>query len=393
MTAFWSTYGATASEAAELESYADTPFDAAAFNRPIESPMPDEPFIGAWETYAADAVRVGVADSLRARLVQLTFPIAEGISRDPAYLAATRRGIGVEDRAGDTCLQFVNPAAMRLFIHPTVAGRVPVIVAEAREDFVALVQALTCRNEPTPIPESMGACIVAGYNNWDRVLALKRRWQGTQLRSDAEWSAAFAEMLPQKALYQDRFIILSSGPYSGVRAGDVGVLEDDWKRISLTIRLEHECAHYFTRKVLGAMRNALIDELIADFAGITAATGRYRADWFLRFLGVETPSRCRPGGRMHNYRGAPSLSDGAFAVLQVVVRRAAAQLEQFQATHRPGASPAIERARTIVALARIGLEGVASDDAQDRLGRAVEEASALLHGIEIASDTTTAVAG
>src|SRR3954465_6172524 len=128
MTAFWSRYGATADEAAELESYACTPFEVAAFDRPIECPMADEPFISAWETYAVDAARVGVADSLRARLVQLRFPIAEGISRDPAYLAATRRGIGPEARAGDDGLQFANPAAMRLFLHTTVAGRVPVIV-------------------------------------------------------------------------------------------------------------------------------------------------------------------------------------------------------------------------------------------------------------------------
>jgi len=85
----------------------------------------------------------------------------------------------------------------------------------------------------------------------------------------------------RKELYQDRFIILSSGPYSGVAAAEMGVPEDEWRRISLTIRLEHECAHYLTRQILGSMRNSLLDELIADFAGIVAATDRYRADWFL----------------------------------------------------------------------------------------------------------------
>ena len=30
------------------------------------------------------------------------------------------------------------------------------------------------------------------------------------------------------------------------------------------------------------MRNNILDELVADYMGITAAAGRYRADWFLR---------------------------------------------------------------------------------------------------------------
>jgi hypothetical protein len=204
------------------------------------------------------------------------------------------------------------------------------------------------------------------------VFALRREWEALnpQNRSDAAWSVAFAEIVPRKELYQDLFVVLSSGPYSGVGAAEMGVSEEEWKRTSLTIRLEHEAAHLFTRQALGAMRNSILDELIADFAGIVAATGRYRADWFLRFLGLESPSCCRPGGRIHNYRGAPPLSDGAFSVLQAVVRRAAEQLEQFHAGSPRASSPVIENARTIVALASVGLEGVASDDALVRLAEA-----------------------
>ena len=51
-------------------------------------------------------------------------------------------------------------------------------MAGAREDFVFLVQSLTQRNEPEPVADSMGACIVAGYNNWDRVA---ERYQATAL--------------------------------------------------------------------------------------------------------------------------------------------------------------------------------------------------------------------
>ncbi len=75
------------------------------------------------------------------------------------------------------------------------------------------------------------------------------------------------------------------------------------------------------------MRNSLLDELIADWAGITAAAGRFRADWFLRFMGLEEEGRYRAGGRLENYRGKPPLSDGAFKVLQSLVRNAARKLE------------------------------------------------------------------
>ena len=88
--------------------------------------------------------------------------------------------------------------------------------------------------------------------------------------------------MPQRGLYQDRFLILSTGPYSNVAAREVGLSDSRWRETSTAIRLEHECTHYFTLRVFGSMRNNLLDELIADFMGITAADGRYRSDWFLR---------------------------------------------------------------------------------------------------------------
>jgi hypothetical protein len=360
---FWSRLGATDGQATKLTAYAQSGFDASVFARQLDCPLPDEPFVHAWERYAADAGRIGAAASLRRPFMQLRFPIAVDMSANPTYLAAVRRGAWTDDPA-EPGVVFTRPEALRVFIHRTAAGRVPVIVAGAREDFVSLVQALTCRNEPRPIPAAMGACIVAGYNNWDRVAAL---------------GSMFATLAGNKSLYQDRFIILSSGPYSGVAAADVGFGDQEWQRISLTIRLEHECAHYVTRHALGTMRNSILDELIADYVGIVSATGAYRAAWFLRFLGLESPSECRADGRIHTYRGTPPLSDGAFAILRVAIRRAARQLEAFDAGRRRPLD-AIEGARTIVALARTGLEGLASTDARERLRTAIEEASRIICG-------------
>ena len=71
----------------------------------------------------------------------------------------------------------------------------------------------------------MGACIVNGLNNWDRVARLRRRLEGERGGpfDYEEWTQAFREFIPQKSLYQDRLIILGPGPYSAVPAAILGV--------------------------------------------------------------------------------------------------------------------------------------------------------------------------
>ena len=360
-------HGAGESEMAELLAYARNAFDATPGALPDAYPLDDEPHVAAWEAYAAEAESVGAFAALRRGLVQLRFPVAAGMSRHEPYVAATRRGI-VPPGDHEGGLALARPDAVRLVIHQTAAGRIPVIVAEARPDFERLVQALTRRNEPDPIPPSMGACIVGGYNNWERVARLR----GALIDQDptAAWDDYFRrEVVPRKELYQDRFIILSTGPYSATPADAVGLPPDEWADASLTIRLEHECAHYFTRRVFGSMRNALLDELIADHAGIVAVAGRFRADWLLRFLGVEDAGGFRAGGRLQNYRGTPPLSDGAFVVLQSLVRAAAANLARFHA--RDGGATdwndLTNRAHVITAIARAGIERLASPAGDDAL--------------------------
>ena len=366
-------HGATEHEAAELAAYARNAYafdlaDAPPPSASSDDPWPDEPFVSAWDAYAADAARVGVLEALRRPLVQLRFPVAEGMSRAEAYVAATRRGVVPAAESLGDGLRLARPDALRLFVHPTAAGRIPVVVAGSRHDFELLVRALTRRNEPEPVPPSMGACIVGGYNNWDRVGTLRREYECAALiHQGPSWDAHFrAEVVPRKELYQDRFILLSTGPYSATPAAAVGLDAEAWAAASLTIRLEHECAHYFTRRVFGSMRNSLLDELIADYAGIVSAAGRFRADWLLRFMGVEDAGRFRAGARLENYRGSPALSDGAFVVLQSLVRSAADALSRFDAWRissgaaREDWNPLTERARAIGAIARAGLERLAS---------------------------------
>jgi hypothetical protein len=306
--------------------------------------------VATWERWAGEARQRGAFAVLAEHLPQLRFPIREGISQSADYRAATLRGVRPDELEEATGLELERPEAIELEIHPSPAGRIPVLLVRGRAELVALVRALGRRNEPSPVPDSQGALMIGGFNNWARIREL-----GTPITPTTP-----------KELYQDRFILLSDGPYSAVPAADLGLGESEWKEISLAIRRDHECAHYFTRRLFGSMRNHAHDELMADWAGLVGATGRFRAGWFLRFLGLEDYPRFRAGGRLEIYRA--ELSDEAFTALQEVVRSAALNLESFDAP----TDTLADRARMLAALASVRLDEIASPEGEAHLGQALE---------------------
>jgi hypothetical protein len=352
-------FGASPAEAEELLAYNENLFDLGALGPETRFPLPDEPFVPFWQAAAEEARTRGAFAVLRERLPQLRFPIRRGISETEPYRAATRRGVPVE-----TIPEATGPEAVEVVIHPSLAGRIPLLIARGREEFVALLRALTKKNEPEPVPDAQGALMVSGYNNWCRIGELRSLWEARAPaeRETATWGEELQRIQARRELYQDRFILLSDGPYSAVPAADLGLGEGEWREMSLVIRREHECAHYFTRRLFGSMRNNVLDELIADYAGLVAATGRFRAAWFLRFVGLEDFPRHRPGGRLDLYRGKPPLSDGAFRVLQALLKAAAETLERF---------PPEEMAVMIPALASLRLEDLAGEDGEAKLSGAV----------------------
>jgi hypothetical protein len=369
--------GASPGEAEELLAYNENVFDLdVLLTSKVRLPLPDEPFVAFWAEAERAARTRGAFPVLREHLPQLRFPIREGISETADYRAATRRGVDVETLAGATGLELERPEAIEIVIHPSPAGRIPLLICRQRAEFTALLRALTRRNEPEPVPAAQGALMVSGYNNWSRIGELRRRWEALDpaARDSATWAEEFQRLQSRRELYQDRFILLSDGPYSAVPAADLGLGEAEWREMSLAIRRDHECAHYFTRRLFGSMRNNVLDELIADYAGLVGATGRFRADWFLRFVGLEDFPRYREGARLDLYRGKPPLSDGAFRVLQALVARAAANLERFDA----GRPRSEETAWTVAALASLRLEELAADGAEERLRRAVAAVSGRL---------------
>ena len=366
-------FGASEGERAELLRYNDNRFDQGPTASGVRLPFEDEPFVAVWERYREEAREVGEWTVLRRALVQLRFSVEPGMSRAPAYRAAVHRLEPVGDEIPP--LRLARPDDVRIVIHATPAGRLPVIVAPHRNDFVLILQALTMRNEPMPVPQAIGAYMVAGYINVDRVRQARAAWQATHSgASDAEWRLALHALLTRKELYQDRFIVASTSPYSGVPASRVGLDATTWQRLSLRIRIEHESVHYLTRRAFGSMQNRLLDELIADYAGIVQACGRYRADWALRFLGLEDYPAYRPGARLERYRD--DLSDGAFRVLQRLVVRAVDNLAAFD-TSRPGVGLPSTRLRTVVALTRLTVEDLAANDAASRLRSAFDAAETL----------------
>lgn len=361
--------GAGDREIEELLVYNENVFE---HDQAIASLAP-EPHVEIWQQYMQDAEKIGVFAALQPRLVQLQFPIQAGISTLEDYRAATRRGVGVSQVDSSRGLQLQAPDRLKLWLHPTLTGPIPVLIAGCRADFVALVQALTRRNEPVPIPDSMGACIVSGYNNWDRVNRYRQQWteRHPECNQTSDWLTEFQALIPQKKCYQDRLIVLSLGPYSNVAATELGLPTAEWDAYSLTIRLEHECTHYCTRRLLNSMRNHLLDELIADYMGIVAAVGRYRSDWFLRFVGLESFPNYRPGGRLENYLGNPKLSDGSFTILQALVKSAAENLERFDHHNPVIENNTTEKLARLMGFTRLTLEELATETSEQRLRMAI----------------------
>ena len=119
----------------------------------------------------------------------------------------------------------------------------------------------------------------------------------------------------------------------------------------MLIRRSHECTHFFTKQVYGSSRNNLHDELIADFIGLYDAFGFYRADWFLRFMGL-IPGN---GNRLTIY--TEGLSPAVKKAVADLAVSAAHGLEQWSKTSH---FAEIKYEEMIKAMCRAGISGIIS---------------------------------
>ena len=288
----------------------------------------DEPYIKAWEKYKEESLTKGVFQTLKKYLVQLNFPVEKNISSTEMYKNATLRGKKEFPSKG---IQLNNPEQLDLTIYDSeLVGKVPVLVVPNPDDFKSVIRAICYKNEPQPMSDSMGAIFINGINNWNRIEELKEYWKE---KSPLEnWGSIFKNhVLPNPELYKDKLIILSTKPYSGVKATTVNIPKNKWNDVSVSIRKEHECAHVFTLNNYSSISKNIYDELIADYAGIVSALKKFDKEWMLAFLGLEKYPEYREGGRFQNYLDE-ELSEKAINHLQYITVRAIDSVAKFDTT-------------------------------------------------------------
>lgn len=178
-----------------------------------------------------------------------------------------------------------EPAAITARIHMAEAGEIPVISVGNAEDFENIIVNLVHKGKRPEKIGATGASFIYGKTT--------------------------------------RFIILSAKPYSNVSAATLGLDEADWQQKSMEIRLAHECTHFFTKRFFGASQNHLHDELMADFFGMMAAFGYYKAEYFEYFMGIKGTE----GSRLSYY--IPDCSERLFAALKEIASAASHWLEDW----------------------------------------------------------------
>jgi hypothetical protein len=289
----------------------------------------DEPYINSWKGYCIESTQDGVFQILKNCYPQLNFPVEKGIDESPDYINAVLKG-KTEHINLKNGLVLNNPEDLKIKIHVSIVGAIPVLKIPDNQDFMQIVQCILHKNNPIPVPLSMGALLVNGINNWDRLNTLKENW--LDKNPIGNWNDEFSKnVLPNPNLFKDKIIILSTKPYSNVAANSLGLSEDVWKTYSYSIRLEHECTHLYTLKKYGSATNNLHDELIADYIGISKTFGSYNKEWMLAFMGLEEYPKYRKGARLENYLGNSDLSFDNFEKLTTIIKNAIENIAYFDA--------------------------------------------------------------
>ncbi|WP_300687763.1 hypothetical protein [Chryseobacterium sp.] len=279
-----------------------------------------------WENYL-ETGNFSAFQILKNFYPQLCFPIQTDIHKTGDYINAVLKGKD-SYRTLEEKLELNDAAGLKIKIHNSIAGTIPVVSINDNDDFSTLVQSFLHKNNPAPIPQSMGAFLASGINNWARIHNVKEKWIVNNPLGN--WNSEFSEnILPNPEMYKDKIIVLSTKPYSNVPADQLGLLQEKWTACSYTIRLEHECTHLYTLKRYGSASNNLHDELIADYIGICKAFGRYNKEWMLAFMGLENYPHYREGARLENYLKNIQIHEDDFQKLTDTIKNAIETIARF----------------------------------------------------------------
>jgi hypothetical protein len=308
----------------ELKTYLSNNFKSKKTIPTFES----ETGIKYWEDFAgkitADKL---VFNELKKCYPQLNFPIETGIENKEEYKDLVLRG-KTENINLHFSLKLNDCKNITLRIRESIAGKIPIITVPDKEDFTTILQSLLYKNNPKHIPQSMGAILINGLINWQKIAVLKSDWLATHTAEN--WSKEFyLNILPNDSLYKVKLIIISTKPYSNVPAKQLGLNENLWLSYSISIREEHECIHLYTLKKFGVASNNLHDELIADYIGIVKTIGHYNKSWMLLFMGLENYPEYRQGARLENYIADNKLSKEDFKQLVKIIKMAIENISIF----------------------------------------------------------------
>ena len=212
-------------------------------------------------------------------------------------------------------VSYESPEMVRIEIYNSFAGEIPVIYAGSANDFEQLVTNIVHKGVRPENISRTGAAFITGKTV--------------------------------------RFIILSAKPYSNVPASELGLDDELWAEKSMLVRRSHECTHFFTKKTYGISNNIIHDELMADFMGLYDAFGFYKAEWFLRFMGLIEGS----GGRLVVY--TEGLSDETTEMVKDVLTQASHKLEKWSQTDSFAEMSTCDRIKT---MCMAGVSGIANWD-------------------------------
>lgn len=209
-------------------------------------------------------------------------------------------------------VEFRSPQSIEMEIYDSVAGEIPVIYARDSQDFEQLITNIAYKGIRPDNISSIGALFIYGNST--------------------------------------RFAILSAKSYSNVSASELGLSDEkDWEEKSLIIRRGHECTHYFTKQVYGITNNILHDEIMADFMGMYEAFGFFKAEWFLKFMGLIPGS----GNRLIVY--TEGLPENVRNALAEIAKTAAYNLENWSNTQEFKEMSLSDR---IKHMCKLGIEGI-----------------------------------
>jgi len=209
-------------------------------------------------------------------------------------------------------VSFNSPDTVEISMYLSFAGKIPIIYVRDTADFEQVVTNISYKGERPDNISATGASFIHGKTV--------------------------------------RFMILSAKPYSNVSACELGLDdEDDWAEKSLMLRRAHECTHFFTKQTYGVTNNILHDEIMADFTGIYETFGFFRAEWFLRFMGIIEGS----GSRLIFY--TKDLSPKVREAVTDIITQAAYRLEEWSGTE---SFTALSTAERIKVMCEKGLEGM-----------------------------------